>query len=87
MPQLYLHIHDGKELIQDDVGANFHGVEEARREAVSAAQEIACKSMLTRRRLRNWAFEITDQDGKVLLRVPFKDAFVSLHTRAASCAG
>ena len=74
MPLLYLHIHDGKELIRDEEGVNFLGVEEARREAVLAAQEIACEAVQNRAQLRNWAFEITDRDGKVLLRVPFKDA-------------
>ena len=75
MPLLYLHIHDGKELIRDEQGASFHDVEEARREAVLAAREIAFEAVLTGRRMwRNCAFEITDRDGKVLLRLPFKDA-------------
>ena len=40
-----------------------------------AAREIASEAVLTGRRMwRNWAFEITDQDGKIVLTLPFKDA-------------
>ena len=74
MPHLFLHLHHGRERVEDLEGADFDSLEAAREEAVAAAREIMSDRVRSGQSPNDSQFEIADESGKILLMFPFHDA-------------
>ena len=57
----------------DDDGAEFASIEEAYLESFRGAQELWPELLRNRQDPRQYAFEITDRDGAVLMELPFAE--------------
>ncbi|MDB5651731.1 MAG: hypothetical protein JWL62_3251 [Hyphomicrobiales bacterium] len=64
----------GSLLIKDDEGTELPGLEAARAEAIAAAREAMQETIKQGFLPLSWSFEISDDRGRVILRVPFSDA-------------
>lgn len=75
MPRFYLHLRMGDALVEDPDGAEFASVAAARAEAIAAAREFMSERV-RRGKLPdlNSCFEITEEDGRVVLMVEFHEA-------------
>jgi hypothetical protein len=75
MPRFYLHLRQGDALVEDPDGEELVSVAEARDAAKAAAREIM-SDQIRRGELpeRNSCFEITDNDGHLVLTLPFDEA-------------
>lgn len=72
MPRYYFHVrHDGG--VEEDLeGAEFPTLEAAHVEAILAAREIIAEKVLAGDVIDGHKFEITTDNGDVVLEVPFK---------------
>jgi hypothetical protein len=77
MPFFNLNIRKLHELVEDVEGDDFLDLAAARSEAIVAAREIMSDGVRRGNRPddRN-RFEITDQAGRIVLVMPFAEAFV-----------
>ncbi|MCB5205249.1 hypothetical protein LH464_22550 [Neorhizobium sp. T786] len=71
MPKFYFHIRTPLELDVDDIGTECASVEEARLQAVRAAREIICEWIREGNFVNGEVFEIVDEQGVLVARVPF----------------
>ncbi|SFB59701.1 hypothetical protein SAMN03159496_05588 [Rhizobium sp. NFR07] len=74
MSRYYFHIRDGDDLAEDREGAEFASIELARDEAFRSAREILAQRLLNDEVIDGQAFEITDEQGHLVERVPFRAA-------------
>lgn len=74
MPHLFMHIQQGATLIMDPEGEHMLSLDEARQKAFVSARELMSQKVLHGRRPNGDKFVIVDEDGRVVLVVPFKDA-------------
>jgi len=74
MPKFHLNIRDGTRLIEDDEGTEFPSIEEAQAVAVKSAKEMWSDFLLAGRDPNSYAFEITDDVGRLIVVVPFAAA-------------
>lgn len=68
MPRYYFHFLDAKvaNLVRDSVGISLPNVNQAKREAVSLAQDILRHPM----KILNWQIVVVDASASVILRLP-----------------
>jgi hypothetical protein len=73
MPRYYFHICTGSDLTRDADGSDLPDLDAARKQAV----KMACRAWSERPpdNADNETFEITDESGEVVLKVPFSEAF------------
>jgi hypothetical protein len=74
MPRYYFHVRSGSDLTRDQEGSDLPDIQAARKQAV----EMACRAWSERPPAtadNDETFEITDEAGKVVLKVPFSEAF------------
>ena len=69
MIRYYFHIRDGWDLIPDDEGMDLSGIDAARAEAYSSADDLARAGIRDGKAAAAWAIEIADQAGNILGRV------------------
>lgn len=74
MPRYYFNVSDHARVIIDDEGIELPGLDAAREEAVAAARELVSQSVLKGAACNGRAFEIVDDQGRVVLTVPFNEA-------------
>lgn len=74
MPRFFFHIRNESGLRTDGEGMELPDVEAARKEAVARACEIWSKRPPDAAH-NNDTFEVTDEAGEVVRRVPFSEAF------------
>ena len=72
MPKYYFHIRNGKELEVDDVGTDFASLEVAVSDAKLAAREMISELLMAGEILDGQQFEIMDNRGEVVAKVPFQ---------------
>jgi hypothetical protein len=77
MPRYHLHLRRSCTRIFDDAGSEFPSLEAAREEALISARELIAIKVRDGRLPLDWMFEIADEDGIVVLSVPFTDAVTS----------
>jgi hypothetical protein len=73
MPRFYLHLRRGREVEHDREGSEFASLQDAEREALKAAAKVWAIMPATADPNR-FALEITDDDGRAVLTVPFSEA-------------
>ena len=74
MPRYYFHVRSGSDLARDPEGSDLPDIDAARKQAVG----MACRAWSERppeSTDNNETFEITDEAGQVVLKVPFSEAF------------
>jgi len=72
--RFYLNLRRGETAVApDDDGAEFASIEEAYLESFRGAQELWPELLRNRHDPRQYAFEITDRDGAVLMELPFAE--------------
>ena len=74
MPRYYFHVRSGNDLTRDPDGSDLPDIDAARKHAV----RVACRVWSERppeSTNSNETFEITDEAGQVVLKVPFSEAF------------
>jgi hypothetical protein len=74
MPRYYFHIRAGGDLTRDADGVDLPDIDAARKHAVT----MACRAWSERppeAQDNDETFEITNESGEVVLRVPFSEAF------------
>jgi hypothetical protein len=71
MPRFYLHLRRGPDREKDQDGAEFPDLPAARIEALRLARELRASGLPGI--AAGLSFEIADESGRVLLRVPFPD--------------
>ena len=73
---LYFHVRERGQLCEDEEGANFETLEDARQEAVLSAREMMAERIVAGRPINDMNFEITNQQNNVLLVLPWDDVLV-----------
>ena len=74
MPRYYFHVRAGSGLTRDPDGADLPDIDAARKQAI----KMACRAWSERppeSTDNDDAFEIADESGQVVLKVPFSEAF------------
>jgi hypothetical protein len=74
MARFYFHVRSGGDLMRDPDGSDLPDIDSARKEAV----RMACRAWSEKPPERtggNEVFEITDEAGEIVLKVPFSEAF------------
>jgi hypothetical protein len=74
VPRYFLHQRRKDELIEDSEGAEFADLEQLKRELVLAAREIMTDRLMAGRSIDDTAFEVMDEAGRVVLKMPFQQA-------------
>ena len=72
MPHYYFHIRSSTGLIRDPEGAELPDLEAALLEAKRSARELLADLLKADAVLDGQVFEISDADGLVLARMPFR---------------
>lgn len=72
MPRYYFHIRSSDGLIPDPDGTELPDLPAAHAEAVSAARELLANLLRAGKVLDGQTFEISDDRGQVLDRLPFR---------------
>jgi hypothetical protein len=73
MAHFYFHFCEGESRDRDDVGLGFATAEEAYLQAIATAREMWPSLLAARSDPLRCAFEITDEDDRVLFRLPFSE--------------
>ena len=74
MSRFYLHQQIANGLIEDPDGTEAVDLTAAKHEAIMAARQLLSNAILTGVAPLGTAFQITDEAGHMLLKVPFRDA-------------
>ncbi|MHB2207403.1 DUF6894 family protein [Methylobacterium sp. CM6257] len=73
MPRYYIHIRDGRWLVEDLDGADLPDLDAARTEAERSARSLLEIQQVDGAVLAGQSFEITDRSGDVVAVMPLKD--------------
>jgi len=73
MPQFYFHLRIGRERHSDEIGLELPTVEAAYLEGFAGAQEMWTELLAERSDPTIYSFEISDEAGECLMRVPFTE--------------
>jgi hypothetical protein len=74
MPRYFFHIKDEVETIRDEEGIEFHNFDAVREEATESAREMMSEKVREGHGPDSRAFIVTDEQGRVVLNFPFRDA-------------
>jgi hypothetical protein len=73
MPHYYFHLIVGRERYRDELGVTFESLEAAYLDAFEAAREMWSELLKERRDPAIHSFEIANEDGSVLMILPFAE--------------
>ena len=74
MPRFYLHTHDGVRRIEDQEGSDLADLASARAEALESARHLWAAAIIADQDLSSLRFEIADENGRIVLTLPFVEA-------------
>jgi hypothetical protein len=74
MPRYFFHVVDGEERLEDAEGVPLPDERAARKMAVHIAREIMAESLRNGEPIDGQVFEVADENGEVVIRMPFKSA-------------
>lgn len=74
MPRYFLHVIVANVLIQDPEGIEVADLDAALVEVAKAADELRAEGLLDRELTESDRYEVTDEVGKVLVKVPLNNA-------------
>jgi hypothetical protein len=72
MPRYFFNIRTSDGIIEDPDGSELADLDEARQEASKSARHLLADLLRAGEILDGQTFEITDDDGAVLDRIPFR---------------
>jgi len=75
MPRFFLHSREGDRFLEDPDGYEAEDIEEARHEAINSARDILAEKMKAGEVIDSQEFDICDESGNVIERVPFKSVY------------
>jgi hypothetical protein len=75
MPIFHLNIATRTTVIRDEEGTELVDLAEARREAIKDARGLMSAAILQGRDISHRHIEICNEDGDILLKMPFSDAY------------
>jgi len=73
MPRYFFHIRSSDGIIEDPDGSDLPDLDAARREAELSARDLLADLLRQGVALDGQAFEITDEMGQILERLPFRN--------------
>ena len=76
MARYYFHIRDEGLFIEDDEGADYADLKAVHQEALLSARELISHAALMGNNIPTRTFEITDEQGRIVLTAPFAGAVV-----------
>ena len=76
MPRFYLNVRQDETLVKDPEGSDFSSLDAARAEALLSARELMSARVLAGRKANHSSFEITDDNGNVVMVVWFEEAII-----------
>jgi hypothetical protein len=74
MPRYHFNIRDAGKLEEDPDGTEFGSLDDAHQAAIKAARELIADMVLAGDVIDGQSFEITTDEGAIVLQVPFKSA-------------
>ena len=74
MPRYFLHLREGDKLLEDPEGCVLPDLAAAHREALAEARDLLATYVRAGRLLDGQQFDITDENGQVLMEVLLTDA-------------
>jgi hypothetical protein len=74
VPRFYFHVREGEKLTLDTEGTELADLAAVRHEAVHAAKEALIDAIRTDHSFDHQVFEIADEDGAVVFKLPFREA-------------
>jgi hypothetical protein len=77
MPQYFFNVVSASETVRDEEGSDLADLAAARDEAIKDARSLMSNAILEGRDISNRFIQISGEDGKVLLVVPFRMAIAS----------
>lgn len=75
MPRYFFHQTTQAGLVQDYDGTVLPNLDHARKEAILDARSLMADAIRQGRDISGRSMQITDEEGKVVLRLPFSDTF------------
>jgi hypothetical protein len=72
--RFYFNVCSDEGVDRDAEGIDLPSLNHAKGEAEKASREMVAELVLQRQTIDNMRFEITDEDGRVLATLPFRDA-------------
>jgi hypothetical protein len=69
MPRYFFHIRDGWDLIPDDEGIVFPGLDQAEAEGYASARDLAAAGAYEGHSFAAYAVEVADGAGNILRRI------------------
>jgi hypothetical protein len=75
MPRFYFNLRTSKEFLEDAEGQEYETITAAREEAILSAREILSSRVSSGKFPNSSRFEIMDESGRLVLTVPFQDAY------------
>jgi hypothetical protein len=77
MPRYHFNVVTPTETIDDPEGAELSSLEAARGEAIKDARQLMASAMLSGHDISTRRIELTDDDGQLVLVIPFTDAYTA----------
>ena len=74
VPRYFLHVREAGDLVEDPDGTDFPDEAAVRKEAIEAAREIMAEHIRKGLDVSSWSFEVVDEDGRLIMSVPFSEA-------------
>ncbi len=74
MPHYFLHLREGDVRIEDPDGYDLRDLTAAHEEALAEARDILAEYVRAGKLIDGQHFDIADEDGRVLMVVPLRDA-------------
>lgn len=74
MPRYFMNVQQGDTLIADPEGETLPGLDDVRQMVIASAREIMSEKILRGVAPDGDKFIVADEDGRVVLVVPFRDA-------------
>lgn len=73
MPRYYFHIRDHEHVAKDEEGTELDGLEAAKIEARTSAQDLAIDRLRAAKPIDGRKVEVTDESGKIVYVFPVRD--------------
>jgi hypothetical protein len=74
VPRYYFHIRQGEVRAEDREGVEVPNAGSISEEAIEAARDLLAEGDLQGLDRREWAFEVADETGMIVLTLAFQDA-------------
>jgi hypothetical protein len=85
MPLFHFHLRTPDGLEEDKIGLSLSGLEDAHREVLQAIPDLMAEMLRNGRNPLHCVFEITDEQGQILMEVAFSASIADDVCRQASC--